>query len=641
MTRKINAFLKFFLLLFFFPLIVMAQNYADKSFYLVDSLNYNSIIESEKKLLDSSLIKYHSAKSNLKKLEAIDSIVENSWDKNIWPKYNEWMLQFIKNHITELPNDFSRKNFTEQEIQFFKYYAKGINNRGYFFTETGDIKRALKYYYESLSIREQLNDSLGLSESYNNLGAIYATQKNYEKALTYINKALKLLRGLEDENAIATTLANRGITLERLGKKAEGLISLEEGLALTRKLGNNAGLIVILNSLGAFHLENKDFKKSLEYFNESSQLAEKTGFRSGYIYSLIKLSEIHFLEGEFLKAKDEAIKAHQIALNLNAPENLIITSSMLSKIYQKEGNWKDAFAMNVKHYEMRDSIQNSEIEQNIIEQKAAYDLNKKQKEIELLSVKNEMQELKLAKNKNSIIFISIALLLAIIAALTSFRSYKKKQYINKLLQRQKNEISRQNDAKKMMLQEIHHRVKNNLQVVNSLLRMQSSKMEDENVVHMFRETQNRVRSMAKLHEKMYQSGDLENLNTKEHITLLIEEIVKNYTIGTKIKLDVFIDELKIDAQTMMPLSLIINEMITNSLKYAFENRKKGTIIVKLNQKDQLNELQVGDDGIGFLANKVKKGLGSKLIESFTKQINGNLEKTINKGTLYRITFPRI
>jgi two-component sensor histidine kinase len=231
------------------------------------------------------------------------------------------------------------------------------------------------------------------------------------------------------------------------------------------------------------------------------------------------------------------------------------------------------------------------------------------------------------------------LFLTLLIAFVSYRGYKKNLLINKLLEKQKSEISRQNEAKKTMLQEIHHRVKNNLQVVNSLLRMQSSKMKDKNILGMFKETQSRIRSMAKLHEKMYQSGDLDKFNAKEHITLLVEEIVTNYSVGKTIELNLDIDAIFVDSKTMMPLSLIINEMISNSLKYAFEGREEGTIEVKFNKvKNEKTQLIIRDNGVGYTPNPKSKGLGLRLITSFTKQLNGQMEKITNNGTTFKLIY---
>ena len=354
--------------------------------------------------------------------------------------------------------------------------------------------------------------------------------------------------------------------------------------------------------------------------------------------NLRNISRIYLKKDKLKESKIYAERAMVLSEVKGSPSRISIVSKLLSEIYQKENNWQKAFTMEKLYFKMRDSIKNKEVQSSLVEQASAYELDKKQQEIELLSAKNVIQELRLLKNKNSITLILIALFLTLLVAFISYRGYKKNLLINKLLEKQKSEISRQNEAKKTMLQEIHHRVKNNLQVVNSLLRMQSSKMKDKNIVGMFKETQSRIRSMAKLHEKMYQSGDLDKFNAKEHITLLVEEIVTNYSVGKTIELNLDIDAIFVDSKTMMPLSLIINEMISNSLKYAFEGMNEGVITVKFNKIEDKTQLVVSDNGIGYTPNPKSKGLGLRLISSFNRQLNGTMEKITNNGTEFKLIF---
>ena len=159
---------------------------------------------------------------------------------------------------------------------------------------------------------------------------------------------------------------------------------------------------------------------------------------------------------------------------------------------------------------------------------------------------------------------------------------------------------------------------------------------------MFKDAQNRVLSMSLLHEKMYNSKDLQHIDIKEHLTLLINDLVKSYVIGKNIKLDIVIDEVDFEIQTLVPLGLIINEMITNSLKYAFKDRDKGVIIVHLKQIDtKLHELIIGDDGEGYAPKKEFEGLGTKLVQIFAKQLKGSMTKLNQSGTFYKLVFEKI
>lgn len=207
------------------------------------------------------------------------------------------------------------------------------------------------------------------------------------------------------------------------------------------------------------------------------------------------------------------------------------------------------------------------------------------------------------------------------------------------LEERKDFFQKKNEEKITMLKEIHHRVKNNLQVVVSLLRLQSAQLNDEEVIRMFKEAQRRIISMALLHEKMYRSEDLRQINVKEHVTELIVELVKSYKLTKKIDLEVDIDELKMGIETLIPLGLIINELITNSLKYAFKNHDKGIISISLKEiEESTYEMILKDNGIGYELTEEATGLGTKLITIFIKQLEGSLEKLDDLGTSYKVKF---
>ena len=205
-------------------------------------------------------------------------------------------------------------------------------------------------------------------------------------------------------------------------------------------------------------------------------------------------------------------------------------------------------------------------------------------------------------------------------------------------------LEHKNDENKAMLKEIHHRVKNNLQVINSLLSMQSRYIDDEEVVGMLKESQRRIMTIAAVHEKLYNAENLKEINVKEHITTLVTELISGCSITNReVNLKINIELFYLDIENLIPLGLMINEIVINSLKHAFPEEKGNLITVELRKKeDDFFELIIGDNGIGFEeAAVVKKGLGQKLILIFAKQLNGVIETLEQKGKMYRITFQKI
>jgi len=253
----------------------------------------------------------------------------------------------------------------------------------------------------------------------------------------------------------------------------------------------------------------------------------------------------------------------------------------------------------------------------------------------LLKTEKDMQELKLTRNRIISIALFVSFVLVLILAVVIFKGYKKKQVINELLEKQ-------NEEKTAMMKEIHHRVKNNLQVVNSLLKLQSYEVEDKKIVSMFEECQNRVLSMALIHEKMYRSDDLTHIDVPQHFTLLIRELIADYKLETEIQLDLLMEEVKFGMKTLVPLGLIINEIITNSLKYAFKNRDNGIIKVHLKKlKKGGYQLEMADNGIGIEPGTASNGFGTELIQLFVNQLEGKIERLDTPGTELKIMFQNI
>ncbi len=204
------------------------------------------------------------------------------------------------------------------------------------------------------------------------------------------------------------------------------------------------------------------------------------------------------------------------------------------------------------------------------------------------------------------------------------------------------EIKTSLEEKEMLLKEIHHRVKNNLMIISSLLNLQSSYIKDKESQDIFKESQNRARSMALIHERLYQSTDLKRINFGDYITSLANELFHTYIADPNlIELKINVDDIFLDINTAIPLGLIVNELITNSLKYAFSDGMDGEIVIDFNSLDEHYEFAVIDNGIGFpedLDYKNTDTLGLQIVNSLTDQIDGEIKLDRNNGTEFKITF---
>jgi two-component sensor histidine kinase len=181
-----------------------------------------------------------------------------------------------------------------------------------------------------------------------------------------------------------------------------------------------------------------------------------------------------------------------------------------------------------------------------------------------------------------------------------------------------------------------------MQVISSILNLQSSYVNDAYAFNLLKECQNRVKTMAFIHESLYQTKNFESVNFSEYITTLSKNLVHTYALNSKnIKLLLTLDELQLDIDLSIPCGLIINEIISNSLKYAFPDNRDGIIFVTLKKMHNLVLIEVGDNGVGIPADidiKQTKTLGLQLVDTLTEQINGKLVINRTKGTKFSIEF---
>jgi PAS domain S-box-containing protein len=200
------------------------------------------------------------------------------------------------------------------------------------------------------------------------------------------------------------------------------------------------------------------------------------------------------------------------------------------------------------------------------------------------------------------------------------------------------------NEKELLLRELHHRVKNNLQIILSLINLQSNGIKDQEDLEIFRESQSRVKSLAIIHEKLYQSADFASINFKEYIQSLVSYLLSYYS-KTNITVDIDVEkDLVLNMDTAVPCGLIINELVTNSIKFAFPEEKTGKIYIRLNQEDGSLILIIGDNGIGLpdgMDFETSQKLGLQLVKTLTDQLEGTVQYNGEYGTEFKIKFKEL
>lgn len=260
-----------------------------------------------------------------------------------------------------------------------------------------------------------------------------------------------------------------------------------------------------------------------------------------------------------------------------------------------------------------------------------------------------MQESELQKSQllNNLSIWSLILLLIIIVLLYS--RYRLKQRNHAKLELKEKEINQKNinlrhllDEKEWLLKEIHHRVKNNLQTVISLLNSQSAYLDNDMALSAIKNSQHRIHSMSLIHQKLYNSENISTINMPNYIKELVEYLKDSFSLGQRIRFEIKIDPLELDVAQAVPLGLILNEAITNSIKYAFPDDRSGMVYITLETiKENLYLMTIADNGIGIdidFSNKKVNSFGMSLIKGLSDDLEAKFSMENNNGTILKIEF---
>lgn len=543
-------------------------------------------------------------------------------------------------------------------------------------------------------------DHEGLSSVYTSLASVYRYKGNVGKALEY---SMKYTKGQNDATLNdPSVLFNMGILAGQMGKGDSGveyfrqayaewrnnndvqrelnavtLISLaiglqqalirekkyEEAHAVLTDLVAELGVktwtekSMVARGMGLYYEATGKYKQAEEEFLKMMQSLDKVGYLPLGTSRTSELAEANYCIGTFYVDQKKFERGEYYlkrALSLQRNASMAWQNDIelfLYRIDSAAGRYVPAMQHFARHKLLSDSIFNSAKMQQISALQVQFETEKKEQHIQSLSNQSKLQQ---AEIRNSAMVRNITLagaLVLIIFLATLFNQYKQKQKSNEDLQQQQKEIARKNAAlnrlveeKEWLLKEVHHRVKNNLQIIVSLLEAQSAYLNND-ALAAIQESQNRVHAISLVHQKLYQSEDLASINMKVYIEDLVLSLRDTFRSEKSIAYHLTIEPVELDVSQAVPIGLILNEAITNAIKYAFppmHTPNTITVSLKLTSPDEV-DLTIADNGVGlpdgFEINTVKT-LGLKLIKGLSGDINGTFSISNNKGTNITIRFAR-
>ncbi len=519
---------------------------------------------------------------------------------------------------------FSRQNDTLQR-------ASIANQLGSMHVFMGYNEEAQVYLNEVYELYYGLGDTRQIAGAINGLAIFYSNINQIEKAEARYREALDLYQQLDDTLGRANVHANLGLLLIDTDRLEEAEYHIMMQGKLDSLLHTQWGLGFFFDFLG--HLKIKQGKLQEAYAHHLTALAIREQLESHYNVSESRtnLTRILYQLGKY----EDSIEQAELIIADNASHNslshLQTAYKTLSDAHEALGNHSTALAHFKSYKAISDSIFNNDILETIAEKDARFELAQQRSTIELLDAENTVAMAQIERNNATLLYGSLALTITVL--LSSILGVLLNRYY-----RQKKHLSMALNDKDILLREIHHRVKNNLQVVSSLLSLQGRSIDNEFALKAINEGKRRVRSMALIHQNLYQNDNLTGVKVSDYLSNLCEELFDAYQVSNdRVELKLEIQDLYIDVDTLVPLGLILNELISNSLKYAFPESHHGILSVSLREQNQTLYLEVADNGIGFDPAKTNTNtFGHKLITSLSKQLKAEITTDTSAGCTTRV-----
>lgn len=512
---------------------------------------------------------------------------------------------------------------------------KLTNFEGLDFYLRSEFDSASAKYFDALELAEELNDIIHKGIILNNLGSLYFDLNQYDNAQKYYDQAYEIM--LKENNVkwlskitgnyagVSFMQGDMDRSIELLQESIDYGVQAESFISVAGAYGN---LAMVLSSL-----DRKE--EALAIFDKGLTMLDSVGDQRGACIVMQKLGDLLAQLGEHDKAQEVLYNTLGMAHEIQHYESIMNAHLTLSKFYETQGQ-VDSSLNHLKQYiQWKDSVFNQESFETISELEQKYQTAQKQAEIVRLEAEKQEEKAKTQAKQleNYILWLGIGIsLIVIVFVLIQFIS---KRNSNKILS-EKNKIIEANlSEKEVLMREIHHRVKNNFQLVSGVLMIQASNSKDEGIKQALLDVRNRIQSMASTHQKLYQSDSISEIEVKPFLEDLIEEIELGYS-HENVLLKTELSRGLIPVDIAVNLGLILTEGMINAYKYAFQNG--GELKIKVSLDSNLL-LEVIDNGPGFDQSATTNSFGLKMIKSLAKKAGGNAAWISENGTTLRVKLP--
>lgn len=528
--------------------------------------------------------------------------------------------------------------------------ARMLNRMGEAKRLTDDYKTALEYFQRSIKIHTELKDTNEVGSCLISIGVMYAVKGDNKDAEKYFTDAIKTFRSVGNEERVHLTMLNMGGMFREFGEYEKAVEYSVKAKEYFRKNGNEKRMAIASYNLGVTYFEMNRLHESRSEYSKCLPIFEKLGDKLRINGTLMRLAEIALKQNNTELSMQYAQKALKGVTEIGSLSTKVHLYALISDIYKKKNDYKSALEYRLLYESLKDSISNESLNEKLAEMEKKYQNETQALKLEELSAKTKLAERdkiiaqkKIREQRSFQLFLLGLTLLIVLIAVLIYNRYDIKRRNNIVLEEKNAIIQKSLNEKELLLNEIHHRVKNNLQFIRSMLNLQSRYVHDAHAASVLLDINNRVQTMALVHQKLYQEDNLKGVEMKSFLNSLIENLLYSFKIDAKsLELKSDFDVLSLDIDIANSIGLIINELMTNAIKYALPETGRARMEVTLKQEADHLLLRVADSGKGYKDTEHSGETGQfgiKLIYALAEKLKADIKLFNNNGAVAEIRIP--
>jgi two-component system, sensor histidine kinase PdtaS len=596
--------------LFFAQLALASAQHLDSSNLVFDALiTEASIYEENNRLLDAKGV-YAAA------LELAEKKLPKERQLEI---FTNWAIIHKKLGQYTIAETYHRRTIDEATaISNWEMVEMGYHGLGTMYSMMGDFDKCITVYLKSIEAAEKWGNTEGVVLTNQNISNVYYKVKNYAMARQNIAKTYKMAVELGDSLRLSSVLRVYASIESTTGNYTEALSKLNQSRIILEKLGDKSRLAETYSAIAYIYQEQKENSKAAYFLNKCDALAQ---YLSSYAQAdfLHKKGNLQVTYGAFDSAITCFSQSLAITDSLGFKEVARDNHLSLARIFEKKQDFQRAFAHLKLAEQLSDTLFEEGRQKLMAETKLKFDGEKH--DLELASQTEKLKQ-------SQLIWRVLAVALAVVLGLLFFtwRQMKAKQVAQKRAE--------------LLMQELHHRVKNNLQTVSSIMRLQARGITDPSVALVIAESRSRLETISMIHQQLYREDQVKTVNFKHFVGDLVEKLQFTYNFNDKpLAVELDMNEPELDVDTALPLGLIINELLTNSFKYAYPLVEKPKLFVKLTKQG----FQYVDNGNGSAASVEcinNRSFGLQLIHSLSQQLRGKCRFFNDNGLVFELVFEK-